>query len=373
MSSTELISGRGYPVETHVVTTPDGYLLELHRIPSSPKAGNATAPHRTPLLLAHGMGSSDEQWLVPTPNLAFILADHGYDVWLTNYRGSFYGRRHTSINPKSPEFWDFSWHENGVIDQPAMMDYVLEVTKRPKLVMIGHSMSTTAQIVLLAERPEYADKVLAGVYLAPTVYFRHPVGMMDFLRALAKTFPSLKTAYSRYVSNNPMPGMDHGLFKSCHPLTRRGKARPVCRFFIEWGGGAPHQPEDLDLMLRMMGHYPTGASIRQVMHYFQGITSGEFRQYDYGAQRNRQIYGSRLPPRYNLTNVRAPTYLYYSVSDGLVSMLDVEELVENLPSVKVLELHKVGGNQFSHLDYILASEDSDLYQSILKSLDKYTR
>lgn len=40
--------------------------------------------------------------------LAFYLADHGYDVFLGNARGSTYGQRHTTLNPARDEaFWRF--------------------------------------------------------------------------------------------------------------------------------------------------------------------------------------------------------------------------------------------------------------------------
>ena len=63
-----------------------------------------------------------------------------------------------------------SWHEIGYYDLPAAIDHVLEVTGQKNLFYIGHSMGTTTYHVLLSTRPEYNDKVLAGVLLAPVVY-----------------------------------------------------------------------------------------------------------------------------------------------------------------------------------------------------------
>ena len=42
---------------------------------------------------------------------AYVLADNGYDVWLGNYRGNRYSRRHLTLNPDSlfnRDFWQFS-------------------------------------------------------------------------------------------------------------------------------------------------------------------------------------------------------------------------------------------------------------------------
>lgn len=35
------------------------------------------------------------------------LADEGYDVWLGNYRGTTYGRRHVKLSPNNKQFWDY--------------------------------------------------------------------------------------------------------------------------------------------------------------------------------------------------------------------------------------------------------------------------
>ena len=51
-----------YQVEIHKVTTEDGYILELHRIPSSQKS-----PIRSkgkPVFLQHGIFASDHVWVI---------------------------------------------------------------------------------------------------------------------------------------------------------------------------------------------------------------------------------------------------------------------------------------------------------------------
>ena len=43
---------------------------------------------------------------------------------------------------------DFRWHEIGMYDVPASVDYVLKTTGKSKLNYIGHSMGTTAFFVM---------------------------------------------------------------------------------------------------------------------------------------------------------------------------------------------------------------------------------
>merc|ERR1719290_196764 len=55
----------GYPYEEHVITTPDDYKLELHRIPhdGSETSAKASANGQRPVvLLGHGMEASSAQW-----------------------------------------------------------------------------------------------------------------------------------------------------------------------------------------------------------------------------------------------------------------------------------------------------------------------
>nr|CAD7603633.1 unnamed protein product [Timema genevievae] len=75
LTAPELIAKKGYPAETHTVTTEDGYILTLHRIP---------------------YGKS-----------AFILADAGYDVWLGNTRGNTYSKKHVSLKSTDKAYWAF--------------------------------------------------------------------------------------------------------------------------------------------------------------------------------------------------------------------------------------------------------------------------
>lgn len=61
MLQPQIIARHGYPSETHTVTTEDGYLLELHRIPCSK---NPKLCGGAPVFLQHGLLGSSADWLV---------------------------------------------------------------------------------------------------------------------------------------------------------------------------------------------------------------------------------------------------------------------------------------------------------------------
>lgn len=64
----------------------------------------------------------------------------------------------------------FSFHELGVYDLPATIDHVLKVTRREKLLYIGHSQGSTQFWVMTSVRPEYNEKVALAIGLAPAAF-----------------------------------------------------------------------------------------------------------------------------------------------------------------------------------------------------------
>ena len=165
----ELINKYGYRGQAYTVTTADGYKLGVHRI--TRKQG--PDPDRLPVLLVHGLLGSSADWLVigPEDALAYQLAKAGYDVWLINTRGNRYSRQHVQLSPSDAAFWNFTWHEKGIYDLPAVIDYMLNDTKHPagQIYYIGYSEGTTAYFVMTSSRPAYNRKIRLAYALAPSV------------------------------------------------------------------------------------------------------------------------------------------------------------------------------------------------------------
>lgn len=136
--------------------------------------------------------------------LAYVFADSGFDVWLSNARGNIYSRRHVCKNPddSSSGFWRFSWYELAIYDYPAVIDYVLKETNNSKVYIIGHSQGTTTLMTLLSERPEYNEYVAAASLLAPVGYLNNSDSLTHLFGntwlKLKVEFESIKNTDRRY-------------------------------------------------------------------------------------------------------------------------------------------------------------------------------
>ncbi|KAJ3641573.1 hypothetical protein Zmor_028075 [Zophobas morio] len=170
LTTPQILTKYGYANEIHHVTTSDGYILTLHRI-----LRDKNTTHK-PVLVLHGLFVESSSFVSTgvKNGLGFPLADESYDVWLGNVRGTPSSRNHTTLHPnRDPKFWDFSWHEMGTIDLPAMVDYVLNVTHQASLYYVGYSQGTTIFFVMMATHPTYNAKIKVHMAMAPVAYLGH--------------------------------------------------------------------------------------------------------------------------------------------------------------------------------------------------------
>lgn len=178
----QLIHKYGYPYELHNVTTADGYILQMHRIPYG--RNSSAAANKPVVMLQHGILDSSATWVImgPGQGFAYILADLGYDVWMGNSRGNLYSPLHVDLNPdasvaESKKYWNFSWHEMGIYDLPACFDYIGGVTGEAQLDYVGHSQGGTQLFVMASERSEYLAKIRTANTMAAAVLMGHTSGL----------------------------------------------------------------------------------------------------------------------------------------------------------------------------------------------------
>lgn len=117
----------------------------------------------------------------------------------------------------------------------------------------------------------------------------------------------------------------------------------------------------------VLGHTPAGASARQLVHYGQEVRSGHFRQYDYGWIENFYQYKRLTPPDYSLPNVKTKVAIYYSKTDSLAAVEDVERLGRELPNLASINL--VPRESFNHIDFVWAIDAPRLiYEPMMNAM-----
>ncbi|CAL8103706.1 unnamed protein product [Orchesella dallaii] len=353
----ELIVKYGYPVEIHTVTTSDGYIKEVHRIPYGKRCGPAEG--KRVIWLQHGLLGDSSNWIVagPEKGLAYNLADECYDVWMGNYRGNTYSKRHVSLDPVADkeQFWSFSWNEMGLFDLPADFDYVLNATGTDGLYYVGHSMGTTGFWVCMSEHPEYNAKIKLMNAYAPVSYTQHMISPIALIAPFSGQVEWLLGMFGLYEFLPSNAFMDFIGQTVCH---QNSLIKDICSNVLFLVAGFDSDQMDSDLMPTIMGHVPAGASVRSLVHYAQGVMSGVFRKYDFGRATNLEVYGQVNPPEYDISKITAPVALYWGENDWLGVKSDVYRLAEQLPNIQ--RKYRINHDKYNHLDFLWAKDNVEL-------------
>lgn len=348
----ERILANGYPVELHHVTTEDGYVLQMHRIPYSPK--NQKRDDRPVVFMQHGLlGSADNYVLADRSQAAgYLAADAGYDVWLGNDRASFYSH-HIHYKPIDPRYWNFSFTEIGLFDLPASIDYILDKTKRSHLHYVGHSQGTTTYLVFLSLRPEYNFKIKSGHLLAPIAFLRDVKSPV--VQVAQELVPFVGGADPERF---PLTSIGYVRFKPVNIILANLCAQPVllliCVVFVELYAGPAEVYTNQTLIPPLLATFPAGGSLNQIIHFAQLIISKRFQQFDWGSKINQKKYGTSNPPDFPIQRIKASTFFYYSNGDFLSSDIDVRSLLRSLNKKVVAGTWFCGDGQFNHFDYLAA-------------------
>ncbi|XP_059483957.1 uncharacterized protein LOC132201648 [Neocloeon triangulifer] len=358
----DMIKRQGYPAEIHYVTTEDGYILQMHRIPN---------PGKPVIFLQHGLLCSSADWVMMGPDLglAYLLFHRGYDIWMGNCRGNTYSRNHTTLNPDTDsEFWNFSWHEMGHFDITAEIDYVLGQTGETQLVYMGHSMGTTQFFVMVSERPEYNAKIRQMHALAPVAFMG---GVRSPLALLAPFVDQLEWVLNMFGVDEFFPSTEFLEFIGASLCRDGAFTQAICSNVLFLLCGFDSKQLNETTMPIIISHTPAGASSKTVLHYTQEINSDKFRQYDYGYFDNMDHYGQHAPPQYDLSKITANIYLHYSENDWMSHPNDVTQLYNQLASCQ--GKFRVPLPEFNHLDFLWAIDVKTLlYNTIFSLLNRIT-
>jgi len=349
--------------ETHSVVTDDGYILEIHRIP-----GNASS-HGTPVLYLHGYESSSAEIVLrgKEDSLGFLMSNHGFDVWLINFRGNVYSRNHTVLLPDDHwgPFWNFTWWEMGTMDLPKVLKYVLESTGKTKLQIVGHSQGITALYVMLDQHPHLAANISLVSAMAPLAYNSHTLGMLKWCAQFLANLP-LWASQSEFLA--PSSGLQSITSKYCQ---ENSTTQTACYDFLFFVTGFDLEQQDRSNLVTQLEHFPAGTSARTIVHFAQMIQQGGFQAFDWGEEENLKRYNSSQPAQVDLGKATPPMAIYVAPgNDYLAQPEDYSRLVEELPNV--VRLHTVKYTKWNHMDFIIGVDAPRLlYPFIFEEMDSY--
>lgn len=360
MSTPQLALFHGRRVESHAVTTLDGYILTLHRISPTPSLTHKFTNHT--VILHHGLLGSSADWILlgRDYSLPYMLSDVGYDVWMLNARGNYYSRGHIRKNIDSPEFWRFSWQEMGEIDLAAVIDYVRLIknfsdqnSTTEKIDYIGHSMGATALLVLLSQSPKYNMYLRIGVLLAPLAYMTNVDGPLKAMMTMATNPPEqlLKLmGPTEFVPSRRIPKWvalkycSGPILFCCNPL-----------YFIT-GGIHAASTRNSSYVARLLYHVPAGGSTGTILHYAQLALNGKFHRFN------------DVTEEFQLNQITMPIALISSDDDWLATIPDVLRLYFSI--LNPIDHYIIRGKNFSHTEFVFSPEAKEIvFDRILEYLD----
>ncbi|XP_057591928.1 lipase member N isoform X2 [Hippopotamus amphibius kiboko] len=340
MNISEIITYNGYPSEEYEVTTQDGYILSVNRIPHGRRDTSSTGV-RPVVYLQHALFTDNAAWLENYANgsLGFLLADAGYDVWMGNSRGNTWSRRHKTLSVNDEEFWAFSFDEMAKYDLPGIIDFIVNKTGQEKLYFVGHSLGTTIGFAAFATMPELAQRIKMNFALGPTISFKYPTGIFtSFFLLPSSTIKrifgtkgfflgdKLRKSPSTKICNNKILGV-------------------ICSEFLSLWAGFNKKNMNASRMDVYMSHAPTGSSVQNILHIKQS-----------------------RPPLYDMTAMKVPTAIWIGGNDVLVTPWDVARILPQIRNLCYFNLLP----DWNHIDFIWGLDAPQrVYSKIIDLMKSY--
>jgi pimeloyl-ACP methyl ester carboxylesterase len=307
--------------------------------------------------MQHGIFDSSDSWVAnkESKSLAFVLANLGYDVWLGNNRGNKYSRNHISLNPNTNDvFWNFSFHEMGKYDLPAMIDFIRRKTGKSKISYVGHSQGTTQLFSALTYNTEFmTSRINSFAALGPVTNLENVAsGFVKFM-ADYKIDILLQSRNVHELFNN-----QDAVAKFQNVICKYAKF--FCTGVLDMISDKNPKYNDMDRFQVWLNHYPSGSSSRSVQHLAESVRSKTFAPLD-----------SKAEP-YNIKNIKGiPIGLFVGNQDLLATIKDNRNLKAALYSNDVIKFYKEYEN-FGHSSFFISEANPHL-QDLINFLEKFNQ
>ncbi len=303
----ETLTAHGYACETHIVTTQDGYLLTVYRIPG--KIGEP-ARRKQPVYMQPGIFCTSDVFVAGgvKKGMAYFLSDKGYDVWIANSRGTLYSRNHTKYTTKDQEFWNFTFEEQGLYDQPAVIEYIVSATGYPKVHFWSHSMGGTQMFAALTLDPEYYKKrIVSAVLTGPVIRFDLTTSLfIQFMNFTKLPDFAMRHGYYEFLGYTKSLSFFELYIKMLLPS--------IFKLMVRIIADTDLSVSDMERVDVFFSRFPAGSSSKCFKHLVQLTEAPGFFRY-------RETSDDPLVP-YNISNLPD---IHLAIFGGFVDELDTPE------------------------------------------------
>ncbi|KFV09649.1 Lipase member M, partial [Tauraco erythrolophus] len=341
----ELITYKGYPSEEYEVTTEDGYIITINRIPyGTQNQGNPAL--KPAVFLQHGLSGDASNWVtsLPSNSLGFMLADAGFDVWMGNSRGNRWSRNHQNYSIDQDEFWAFSFDEMAKFDLPAAINFIVKKTGQEKLYYIGYSQGTTIAFIAFSTIPELAQKIKLHFALAPVTTIKYAKSPATKLLYLPE-----KLLRSLLGKREFLPQIEC-LRRLIVPVCSHQAFARLCRSVFFSLGGCNLINIDMNRISVYIAQTSAGTSVQNIVHWSQKTpnTFVKFAVLYWMFIPMLLHVFQATPPLYNIEEMTVPTAVWTGGQDLLADPKDADIL---LSQIKRVIYHK-RIPEWAHLDFI---------------------
>lgn len=262
-----------------------------------------------------------------------------------------------SINPNDKEFWNFSFHEMGLYDVPAMIKFIQNETQTEKgelkkITYIGHSQGTC--------------QFFAGMTLLPEFYEKNINGMIA-LGPVSKLLNVESTLINILVDYGIDKLMDKAGFQEVLPNKNAliNFDKLICRYLplicdkiLEAFADDSTDDDDRERFQVFISHFPSGASYKSVSHFDQSIKNKNF-----------ATYGDMIP--YDLTKPKnIKISLLVGGEDELATTKDNRLFKDILNKNDLLDFYKEY-ELSGHLSFFI-SKSNDFMVDLIKKVKEYS-
>jgi len=196
MNFEEMCDYYGFPFEEHEVVTQDGYHITLYRIPGD-RDHSSDDETGYPILLVPSMGHAAVMFAIngPEESPAFYLANHGFDVWVSNERQSVPSRGHEVFDwRQDAEYWNSTLYEFNY-DWEAAIRYMIDITPYSQVAAGFNSHRAAGSLMGLSFNPEFYHENVSVVALFSPQY------RYDLSETPSFTYYQYDSAFTEYLSN----------------------------------------------------------------------------------------------------------------------------------------------------------------------------